>query len=145
MGQLQQIVLQLVVVLLVITAAFTWYGQAVINGGYPISSVPLNGSVAKYYNDTYKFNTQFLNSTSSATVTPPTTDPYTGGSTLATAGAQTLTLVFSSIGQMTDIITQSSSTLGMFGISQYFFTFAIMFISVLMGLLIFAAIYKWWV
>jgi hypothetical protein len=52
-------------------------------------------------------------------------------------------LLFSSIGQMGDIITQSSSTLSMFGIPPYFFTFALMFISVLMGLLIFAAIYKW--
>ena len=145
MGQLQQIVLQLVVVLLVITAAFTWYGAAVLNGGYPLSSVPLNESVAKYYNQTYAFNSQFLNSTTSATQAPATTDPVTGSSSLLVAGAQTLTLVMGSIGQMVDIVTQSSSTLGMFGVPSYFFSYAIMFISVLMGLLIFAAIYKWWV
>ena len=145
MAQLQQIVLQLVVVLLAVTAVFTWYGAAVISGGYALDTVPLNESVSSYYNQTYAFQKDFLNSTSAATTTPATTDPTTGGASLATAGAQTLTLIFGSIGQMGSIITQSSSTLGMFGVPAYFFSYALMFISVLMGILIFAAIYKWWV
>jgi hypothetical protein len=145
MGQLQQLVLQLVVVFLCMTAAFTWYSVATINGGYSPTSVPMAGNIDKYYNDTYSFQSTLLNSTKSATTTPSTTDPLTGGSTLLAAAAQTLTLTFNSIGQMVDVINTAQTTLGAYGVPPYFFTFAILFVSVLMGMIIFAAVYKWWI
>lgn len=145
MGQLQQLVLQLVVVFLCITAAFTWYSVAIVNGGYSPASVPMAGQVDLYYNQTYEFQTQLLNSSKAATQTPSTADPATGLSTLTAAGAQTVTLTLGSIGQMLGLISTGSTTLSQYGVAPYFFTYGMMFISVLMGMIIFAAIYKWWI
>ena len=145
MGQLQQIILQLVVVFLCITAAFTWYGVAVSNGGYSTANIPLNNSAALYYNQTYQFQSQFLNSTKAATQTSSTTDAATGLASLSSAGAQAITLTFTSLGQMVDVISVAQITLAGFGVPTYFFSFAILFISTLMAMIIFAAIYKWWI
>ena len=131
--------------MLCITAVFTWYGVAVNNGGYSPSDIPLGRQAGLYYNQTYKFQGDILNSTKATTVTPSTSDPYTGGASLVSAGAQAVTLTLSSIGQMIDIITSAQTTLSYYGIPPYFFDYATMFISVLMGMIIFAAIYKWWI
>jgi hypothetical protein len=145
MGQLQQLVLNLVVVFLVMTSAFTWYSVAAVNGGYDTADIPLSNSVDRYYNDTYTFQKDLLNSSKAATQSPSTADPATGLSTLTAAGAQTVTLTINSIGSMADIISTSRATLSGYGIQDYFFDYALMFVSVLMGMIVFAAIYKWWI
>ena len=145
MAQLQQLVLQLVVVMLVITAGFTWYSVALTNGGYTSPDIPLASKANLYYNQTYAFQKQFLASTTNATSSPALSDPATGLASLTAAGAQSLTLTFASINQMVDIINTAKLTLVTFGIPAYFFDYGVMFIVVLMGMLIFAAVYKWWI
>jgi hypothetical protein len=145
MGQLQQLVLQLVVTFLCVTAAFTWYSVAVVNGGYSPVNVPMADKVDLYYNQTYSFQSQLLNSSRAATQTPASADAATGLATLSAAGAQTVTLTLGSIGQMIDLVSVGKTTLMQYGIPEYFFNYATMFIAVLMGMIIFAAIYKWWI
>ena len=145
MAQLQQLVLQLVITLLCMTAAFTWYSIAVVNGGYAADNIPMSDKVDLYYNQTYSFQANLLNSSKAATLTPSSADPATGLATLSAAGAQTVTLTLGSIGQMVGLINTGKETLTRYGVPDYFFNYAILFISVLMGMIIFAAIYKWWI
>ena len=145
MAQMQQMVLQLVVVLLVITGMIQIYSYSVSQGGYTnLPNFPLANSTEAYVNQTSQFSSTLANATKATTTQSSSLDAVTGLTTIGVAGAQAVTLMFSSLGIMLDFVTQSAISLGYFGVPMWIFGIGITFITILFILGLLGAILKWW-
>ena len=148
MAELKNMILTLVFTLFVATAMIAMYSVAVsnsvANGGSGVSDNALNASLTNYTNKLDTFQQVFANSTQSAAEAPATESPTAGIGSLATAGAAAVSVTWDSLGIMLGLISTSITTLAPLGVPAYVSGFGLVFVTLIMGFAILAAVFKWW-
>ena len=145
MAELKNLVVGFVFVLLVATVAVQIYAQAATNGGYTNApNFPMSAQIANYSAQTTNLTSSLATGTSSAASAPTAANAFTGIGALSQAGAQAITLTFSSLGMMLSMVVDAQMALG-FIIPPWVFGFGIISVSLVMVFAILAAVFKWWI
>ena len=149
MAELKNMVLTLVFVLLVGTALVSMYSVAVVNnvanGGVGAPDNNLNQTIANYTAKMDTFKTTFTNATDAAGTAPVTDSASTAIGALSTAGAAAISVTWDSLGMMLGLLTTSANTVSFLGIPSYVLGYGLVFITLIMGFAILAAVFKWWI
>ena len=149
MAELKNMVLTLVFVLLVATAMMSMYSVSitnnVANGGGGVPDNNLNQTIWNYSSKLDTFKNTFTNATDAAGTAPVTDSSATAIGALSTAGAAAISVTWDSLGMMLGLLTTSANTVSFLGIPSYVLGYGLVFITLLMGFAILAAVFKWWI
>ena len=151
MAELKNMVMSLLTLLFVASAAVTVFSFALVNNiasGGTGTSVPfplLNQTVA-YTTEMTTYSSTLSNSTSQAATTPSASQSTLGGGigAITQAGTAAISLSFNSIGMLITMITSVGTTLVPLGVPPIVFSFGVLFMVIGITFAILAAVFKWW-
>lgn len=153
MADLKNYVMAVIAILFVSTAMVTIFSTALVNnaangGNSTNTSFPLMNATQGFTNKMTNFSNDLAKSTYSAGTTQDWVSSLTGGiGAITQAGTGAISLVFSSINIMIDILLLLPATLTMIGIPGINFVVGFGILSITVGIVfaILAALYKWWI